>query len=106
MNTSPRTLASIIGLMLAFGAAAQPATPNIDQRQANQQARIDQGKATGSLSTTEATRMQAGQSKVAGMEAAAKADGKVTRGERTAIKKAQNKQSRRIYRQKHDGNAK
>jgi len=50
--------------------------------------------------------MKAGQAKVQGMEAAAKADGKVTRAERQAIQKEQNKQSRRIYRQKHDGNKK
>jgi uncharacterized membrane protein YebE (DUF533 family) len=40
------------------------------------------------------------------MKAAAKADGKVTRAERTAIKREQNQQSRRIARQKHDGNRK
>ena len=104
MKNSLRTLFAIIGLGLAFSAAAQPSTPTIDQRQANQQARIDKGSATGTLSKREATRVHAGRSKVAGMEAVAKADGKVTRAERSTIKKAQNKQSRRIYRQKHDGN--
>jgi uncharacterized membrane protein YebE (DUF533 family) len=104
MHTSLRALVSAIALSLAFSATAQTATPNIDQRQANQQARIDQGKATGALSNREAARMQAGQNKVAGMEAAAKADGKVTRAERSAIKKEQNKQSRRIKTQKRDGN--
>jgi len=104
MKRSLRALVSIISVALAFGAAAQTATPNIDQRQASQQARIDNGKATGTLSKREASRMQAGQNKVAGMEAAAKADGKVTRRERAAITKEQNKQSRRIRTQKHDGN--
>ena len=104
MKTNLRILVSVVGLSLALGAAAQPATPNIDQRQANQQARIDNGKATGTLSKREAARMEAGQSKVAAMEAVAKADGKVTRAERAAIKKEQNKQSRRIRTQKHDGN--
>ena len=104
MNTSLRTLLSVIGLTLAFSAAAQPATPIIDQRQASQQARIDSGKATGALSKREAARLQAGQNKVARMEAAAKADGKVTRAERAAITKEQNKQSRRIKTQKRDGN--
>ena len=40
------------------------------------------------------------------MKEAAAADGKVTRAERKAIQKEQNKQSRRIHRQKHDGNKK
>lgn len=50
--------------------------------------------------------MEAGQAKVAGMKAGAKADGKVTRAERVAIQKEQNKQSRRIKKQKRDGNNK
>jgi len=48
--------------------------------------------------------MKAGQAKVDGMKTAAAADGKVTRAERQAIQREQNKQSRRIARQKHDGN--
>jgi hypothetical protein len=36
------------------------------------------------------------------MEDKAVADGKVTRRERVALEKAQDRQSRRIYRQKHD----
>ncbi len=83
---------------------AQTGTPGIDQRQANQSQRIANGEASGTLSKREANRMKAGQAKVAGMESAAKADGKVTKAERKAIQKEQNKQSRRIYRQKHDGN--
>ena len=106
MNITLRTLIAAAGVAVAFSASAQTATPNIDQRQANQQARIEQGKATGTLSKREAARMEAGQAKVQGMKQAAAADGKVTRAERQAIQKEQNKQSRRIYRQKHDGNKK
>ena len=85
-------------------AAAQTGTPGIDQRQNNQAARIAKGEQTGALSTTEAARLKAGQQKVADMKAGAAADGKVTRAERQAIKREQNKQSRRIARQKHDSN--
>jgi len=106
MNITLRTLIAAAGIAVTFGASAQTATPNIDQRQANQQARIEQGKATGTLSKREAARMEAGQAKVQGMKQAAAADGKVTRAERKAIQKEQNKQSRRIHRQKHDGNKK
>ena len=102
MNITLRTLIAAAGVAVAFSASAQTATPNIDQRQANQQARIEQGKATGTLSKREAARMEAGQAKVQGMKQAAAADGKVTRAERKAIQKEQNKQSRRIHRQKHD----
>ncbi|MBL8311580.1 MAG: hypothetical protein JNL19_14250 [Burkholderiales bacterium] len=96
--------ALVVGLS-AIAASAQP-TPNIDKTQANQNARIAQGQATGQLSNREAARLKAGQAKVDGMKAAAKADGKVTRAERQAIKREQAKQSRRIARQKHDGNRK
>lgn len=106
MTITLRTLLAAAGLAVAFSASAQTATPNIDQRQTNQQARIEQGKATGTLSKREAARMEAGQAKVEGMKEVAKADGKVTRAERKAIQKEQNKQSRRIHRQKHDGNKK
>ena len=106
MNTTVRTLIASAIAAISISAFAQTATPNIDQRQANQQARIEQGKATGTLSKREAARMEAGQAKVAGMKAGAKADGKVTRAERAAIKKEQNKQSRRIKAQKTDGNRK
>ena len=50
--------------------------------------------------------MNAGQAKVARIKARAKADGKVTRAERARLAKAQNKQSRRIAKQKNDGNGK
>ena len=45
MNITLRTLIAAAGVAVAFSASAQTATPNIDQRQANQQARIEQGKA-------------------------------------------------------------
>lgn len=106
MNTTIRALIATAIAAVSFASVAQTTTPNIDQRQANQQSRIEQGKATGTLSKREAARMEAGQAKVAGMKAGAKADGKVTRAERKAIQKEQNKQSRRIARQKHDGNKK
>lgn len=97
-------LTTTFALAIASTANAQTATPNIDQRQNNQAARIAQGEKTGTLSKREAARMKAGQAKVDGMKAAAAADGKVTRAERRAIQHEQNKQSRRIARQKHDGN--
>jgi hypothetical protein len=105
----PATLAALVlgvAAMAASTVASAQATPNINQTQANQSARIAKGEATGQLSKREANRLKAGQAKVAGMKAAAKADGKVTRSERIAIKQEQNKQSRRIARQKHDGNRK
>jgi hypothetical protein len=108
MKTRTHALVLMVAVAL-FGAAtlqthAQTSTPAIDQRQSNQSARIAKGEQTGALSKREAARVKAGQQKVTDMKTAAAADGKVTRAERQAIKREQNKQSRRIARQKHDGN--
>lgn len=78
------------------------ATPGIDQRQANQQKRIDQGVKSGELTQKEAARLEKGQDKVQKIEDKAKADGVVTAKERKRLHKAEDNQSRKIYREKHD----
>lgn len=91
-----------IALSLPVLAFAQANTPRVDQRQANQEQRIDQGVASGSLTQREANRLERGQQRVDNMENRAKADGVVTRQERVRLHQAQDVQSRRIYAQKHD----
>ncbi|MRR50255.1 MAG: hypothetical protein EG825_04965 [Rhodocyclaceae bacterium] len=78
------------------------ATPSVDQRQLNQQQRIDQGVQSGALTGKEAARLEKGQEHVQRMEDKAKADGTVTRQERKRLQHAENVQSRKIERQKHD----
>src|SRR4051812_22273233 len=82
--------------------AQTTSTPRIDQRQANQERRIEQGEKSGALNQREAARLEKGQARVQKMENKAVADGKVTAKERARIEKAQNKESRRIYKEKHD----
>ena len=86
-----------IAIVLPTLAFAQANTPGIDQRQANQERRIDQGIASGSLTQREANRLERGQQRVDNMENRAKADGVVTRQERARINRAQDRQSDRIY---------
>jgi len=86
--------------------AQTQSTPRIDQRQANQQQRIEQGKKSGQLTKKEAARLEKGQARVQKMEDKAVADGKVTKKERRKIEHAQDVQSRRIYKQKHDNQTK
>ncbi len=93
---------AVLSLVLPALAFAQANTPRVDQRQANQERRIDQGVASGSLTEREANRMERGQQRVDNMENRAKSDGVVTRGERARLHQAQEVQSRRIYAQKHD----
>lgn len=99
-----KTVAAAL-LMTAFtlpALAQADSTPRIDQRQANQQQRIDQGVQSGALTGREADRLEAGQARVQRIEDRAVADGKVTMKEKARIEHAQDVQSKRIYRQKHD----
>jgi hypothetical protein len=94
----------LVGLIAAAGSSAfaQASTPGVDQRQANQERRIEQGVNSGALTTREANRLEAGQAKVDRIENRAKSDGVVTQRERARLHQAQDVQSARIARQKHD----
>lgn len=96
-------LTAAVVAVLALPAFAQTtSTPRIDQRQANQERRIQAGEKSGQLNQKEAARLEKGQARVQKMENKAAADGKVTAKERARIEKAQDRESRRIYREKHD----
>jgi len=95
------SLAAIVAAV-ALPAAAQVNTPRVDQREANQQARIQQGVQSGQLTPKETANLERGQAHVDKMEAKAKADGVVTAKERAKLAKAQTKQSRKIARKKHN----
>jgi hypothetical protein len=99
------TIAAALVAFIAAQAQAQtpaPATPRVDVREAKQEQRIQQGVASGALNSKEAARLEAGQARVAAAEDKAKADGVVTRKERAKLAHKQNKQSKKIHRQKHD----
>ena len=96
-----RTILAILA-SAALPVAAQTATPRVDQRQANQEARIQQGVQTGELTPKEASKLEKGQAKVQQKEDKAKADGQVTKKERAKLAKAQDKQGKKIRKQKHD----
>jgi uncharacterized membrane protein YebE (DUF533 family) len=99
---STSTLLVAVLAAFALPVLAQTSTPNIDQRQANQQQRIDQGVKSGQLTGKEAARLEKGQEHVQKVEDKAKADGVVTKKERARIQHAENVQSRHIAREKHD----
>lgn len=96
-----KTLLVAVVIASPLAAFAQ-STPRVDQRQANQPQRIDQGVQSGALTEREAARLERGQERVQAMEDKAKVDGKVTRSERARLHAAQDGQSARIYSQKHD----
>lgn len=73
------------------------------QRNINQQQRIEQGIRSGQLNNREVGRLERGQSRANRMEARAGADGHVGRNEQRHIQMAENRQSRQINHERHDG---
>jgi len=73
------------------------------QRNVNQQQRIEQGIRSGQLTNKEAGKLEGGQSRVSRMESRAGADGNVGPKEQRRIQNSENKQSKHVYREKHDG---
>ncbi len=96
---------SITALTLAFAASSYAVdTPKIDNRQAQQEQRIDQGVKSGAITPKEAEKLDAGQAKVQKIEEKAKADGTVTNQERKRIHHHQDVESKKIRRMKHNEN--
>jgi opacity protein-like surface antigen len=89
-------------LLMSGMAYAQAETPRIDERQTNQEQRIDQGIASGQLNEREANRLNKQQEHINKMEDRAKSDGVMTKKERARIVAAQDRASRHIAREKHD----
>jgi hypothetical protein len=72
------------------------------QRNINQQSRIEQGVQSGQLTNKEASQLERGQARVNRAEARAGADGHVSAGEQARIQNKENRQSRHIFRDKHN----
>jgi hypothetical protein len=75
------------------------------QRDANQEARINQGVKSGDLTTREAGNLEQGQAHVAHAEANAAANGRMSSTEAAHVQRVENRQSHKIHRQKHDQQA-
>ncbi|MFO1457093.1 MAG: hypothetical protein U1F18_12710 [Steroidobacteraceae bacterium] len=95
------TLIALVGLF-ACGTALAAETPVVDKREANQERRIEQGKASGELTNREAARLEHANDRLKANEEKAKADGVVTAGERARLRTEARRDSKRIARQKHD----
>ncbi len=94
--------AGVASVFVGSMAFAQANTPVIDQRQSNQEKRIDQGIASGQLNEHEANRLNKQQDHINKMEDKAKSDGVVTKKERARIGAAQERASHNIARKKHN----
>lgn len=104
MSKSILTIAAA-AIVMTFSAAtayAQSATPGVDWRQNNQAERIFNGVQNGDLTLRETGQLIRGQARVHRQERRFKSDGVVTPRERVRLHRNQNRQSRRIYRKKHN----
>ncbi|MEO8673719.1 MAG: hypothetical protein ABI411_20615, partial [Tahibacter sp.] len=81
---------------------AAPLQSPINARQAHQQQRIAAGVASGELNRREARRLEAREWRAHRVERVARRDGYVSPAERAHINRMLNRDSRAIYRQKHD----
>lgn len=111
MKTFATALIATLALAGAGAFAQTPAaapgtnTPRVDQREANQQARIASGAANGSLTAHETQRLEKEQARIDTAEAKAKSDGTVTAKERRRLHAMQDGASRDIHRKRHNARA-
>ncbi len=80
-----------------------PRVNEVNQRLDNQQQRIDQGVANGTMTQRQAARDERADARIAQRESIdeARHNGHLTKGEQRRLNRAENRNSRRIYRQKH-----
>jgi hypothetical protein len=89
-----------------FGNPNSPSSQRMQadvQRNINQENRILQGVQNGSLTNREVGKLERGQARTNALQARAGRDGRVGPHEQRNIQAAQNRQSRHIWREKHDG---
>ncbi|MFD2273424.1 hypothetical protein ACFS07_26630 [Undibacterium arcticum] len=71
------------------------------QRNVNQEQRIEAGVKNGSLTNHEVAKLERGQARIDAKEAVAGHDGHVSAAEQARVQRTENRQSRRIHRQKN-----
>jgi hypothetical protein len=107
-------LALITSLALAPAAILAQTTPtttpgqhdyNINQRKENQQDRVAQGVKSGQLTAGETSRLEHQEAGINKEERGMRAqdNGHLTKTDRKTLHQQQNQESRRIYRDKHNG---
>lgn len=84
------------------GAATEKREAVVDQREANQEKRIEEGVKSGQLNAGEEKRLENKEAQIKKMESKAMADGKMSKKEFKKIEKAQNQANREIRRKKHN----
>lgn len=97
-----RTVSLSAALVVAASLPALAQNPRIDQRQYNQDQRIERGYQRGDITPREARRLELEQRRIDRMQRRAMADGRMTRRERREIEVAQNRLNRMIRHERRD----
>jgi hypothetical protein len=94
-----------VAAAMVWAASGARAEGRIQQRRENQQDRIAAGVASGQLTPRETARLERGEARLNGEIRDMREDGggKLTARDRRVVNRQQDVLSRRIYRQKHDG---
>jgi hypothetical protein len=95
--------ATILAAGLLAGPAIAQNVPTDQQRNVNQQERVEQGLQSGQLSTKEAGQLERGQEHIDHMEAHDLKNGSISAAEQSKLNAAENHQSANIYADKHNG---
>jgi hypothetical protein len=103
MKTTSITFQLIAASLLTTAAWAQTPAEQDQQRDVNQQQRIEQGLQSGQLSTKEAGSLERQQQHIDKMEAHDMKNGAITPTEQARLNAAQNRASNNIYADKHNG---
>jgi len=96
------TLVAVATSFLGTAAWAQTTAEMDQQRDVNQQERVEQGLQSGQLSTKEAGQLERDERHVDRMQANDLKNGKITPAEQARLNAAQNNASRQIYTDKHN----
>ena len=96
-------IAALALLTFAGVASAHPNSGRADVREHRQHVRIADGVRRGDLTRSETRRLRRGQMRVHRMERRMQADGRLGMRERIRLERIQDRQSRRIYRMRHNG---
>jgi hypothetical protein len=98
-------VAGLVAGLVTLGslpAVAGPYNSTINRVEADQEQRIHQGLYSGRLTPGEFRRLENQQARIRATEAQMRADGRLTRGEKTQLAQMQARADRNIYRYKHN----
>lgn len=102
LMTASAALVFAAPAMAQTSAAANATVTSEDQRNVNQQDRIESGLKSGQLNAHETAKLENGEARIDRTEARDEKNGTLTAAEKARIQTLQNKESTAIYDQKHD----